>query len=336
MVAFFSIIVFSLVGNRRIMKKIIIGIHGLGNKPPEDLLERWWKQAIFDGLNDCNLQVQDFDFDLVYWADVLHSQPLDPEEQNKKNRFYLPGKYISEHYPVSYGPMNIGKKAIEYLGERYEKIWMEGILPLNKPSLTGFFVHFHFRDMETYYAPELINYKGEKRPAKDCITGQFFQKLQKYRDRDILLIAHSMGSNIAFDTLMDYPTELKIDTFVTVGSPLGQKYFINKILETQKDNTGYELRVPGNITKNWYNLSDTGDQVVQNHGLEEIYAESSRKVKVTDKQVHNYYSNSGTNNPHNSFGYLRTPEMAEIIYSFLSYHKPGLFTRIWKKMKKAE
>ena len=31
------------------MAKVIIGIHGLGNKPPKDILEKWWKLSIEEG-----------------------------------------------------------------------------------------------------------------------------------------------------------------------------------------------------------------------------------------------------------------------------------------------
>ena len=33
------------------MSKVIIGIHGLGNKPQKNLLEEWWKAAINEGFN---------------------------------------------------------------------------------------------------------------------------------------------------------------------------------------------------------------------------------------------------------------------------------------------
>ncbi len=62
------------------MSKIIIGIHGLGNKPPKELLARWWKEAILEGLRKNNYSAKDFNFELVYWADILHKNPLDPNE----------------------------------------------------------------------------------------------------------------------------------------------------------------------------------------------------------------------------------------------------------------
>jgi len=42
--------------------KIIIGIHGLGNKPPKTILEKWWRQAIEDGLKFNKYSETKFDF----------------------------------------------------------------------------------------------------------------------------------------------------------------------------------------------------------------------------------------------------------------------------------
>ena len=60
------------------MDKIIIGIHGLGNKPPKDLFDNWWQQSIAEGLKRIGRPRHDFNFELVYWADSLHPVPLNP------------------------------------------------------------------------------------------------------------------------------------------------------------------------------------------------------------------------------------------------------------------
>jgi len=58
------------------MRKVIIGIHGLGNKPPKYLLQRWWKDAMIEGLNSSDIQQSLPKFELVYWADILYEKPL--------------------------------------------------------------------------------------------------------------------------------------------------------------------------------------------------------------------------------------------------------------------
>ena len=48
------------------MKTIILGIHGLGNKPSELLLKKWWKEAIIEGLDRIDKEMLSIPFDLVY------------------------------------------------------------------------------------------------------------------------------------------------------------------------------------------------------------------------------------------------------------------------------
>ena len=58
---------------RKLMSKIIIGIHGLGNKPSRAILKEWWQKSIAEGLNKYNYPINQFEFELVYWADILTS-----------------------------------------------------------------------------------------------------------------------------------------------------------------------------------------------------------------------------------------------------------------------
>ncbi len=37
------------------MKKVIIAIHGLGNKPSKKILQKWWKEAILEGFSASEL-----------------------------------------------------------------------------------------------------------------------------------------------------------------------------------------------------------------------------------------------------------------------------------------
>src|ERR1035437_5973608 len=110
-----------------------------------------------------------------------------------------------------------------------------------------------------------------------------------------------------------------------LGSPLGQKYVLHKILEEQKHNSGNKLKITENIQRNWYNLSDLEDQVALNHLLAEIYVSNSKGVKIIYELIQNNINENGTRNPHSSSGYLRTPEFTKIVHSFLSHKKFNLF-----------
>jgi hypothetical protein len=306
------------------MSKIIIGIHGLGNKPPKAILADWWQKSIFDGLKKYNHSINNFDFDFVYWADILHPHPLDPDEVKKFSPYYLKNKYQSEQSLNSFEWSGLRTKTREYLEKFYGKIIVNEVLSLKYPSLTDLFIHMNMKDLESYYSSSYINLNGARILTKLAIVERLDDITKKHRNKKILLISHSMGSIIAYDALLDLP-DAEIDTLISIGSPLGQKFVLNKILEQQKNNPEIKLKVPGNIRKSWYNLSDLDDQVALNHLLANVYTPNSNGVKIIDKIVQNNFTDNGLRNPHSAYGYLRTPELAEIVNSFLSHKKFSLF-----------
>lgn len=312
------------------MSKVIIGIHGLGNKPPKNILKDWWEKSILEGLNKYNFPARDFEFELVYWADILNKEPLLPEETNKLSSLYLAERYVPEPIPLPEEPPGFRKKAADYLEKYYEKILVNGVMSLNHPSLTDLFIHFSLRDLEAYYSSSTIYYQGIKRLVRDVMIERLTDVLHKHKKKEILLVAHSMGAIIAHDVLTDHIADINIDTLVTIGSPLGQKYVLNKITSEQEGNLKNKLKVPECIGKNWYNLSDLEDQVAFTHTLSEIYECNSKGLKVIDKLVKNNYMISGNRNPHKSYGYLRTREFAEIFSEFTTPEKRGLFSFLKK------
>ena len=49
------------------MASVIIGTHGLANKPEKQLLSDWWETAIKEGLKkNCEVHDPDFQFIMVY------------------------------------------------------------------------------------------------------------------------------------------------------------------------------------------------------------------------------------------------------------------------------
>lgn len=307
------------------MSIIIIGIHGIGNKPPQELLAKWWKEALLEGLRKNNHPVKDFNFELVYWADILHKNPLDPNETNKENPLYLNEPYIPEGKSIIREETGSRQKALEYLDKYSKNILVNGVLSLSIPTLTELFIHRHLRDLEEYYSNSFTLINKKKRLIREVIIDRLVEVLKKHNRKSIFLVAHSMGSIIAYDALKYYAPEIKIEMLATIGSPLGQEYVINKIQSEPPPDENKKFIVPDNIRLGWYNFSDVKDQVAVNHDLKKIYTENSRGIKIKDVLVHNYYRNSETRNPHKSYGYLRTPEFSEVLNLFLISRKFGLF-----------
>jgi hypothetical protein len=69
--------------------RVIIGIHGLANKPPADEKSRWWKTALAEGLTrNEGLADPDFSFEFVYWADLRYETPLSEDDNREPYRPY--------------------------------------------------------------------------------------------------------------------------------------------------------------------------------------------------------------------------------------------------------
>ena len=237
----------------------------------------------------------------------------------------MKNKYLPESVSNFIESSGLRKKAKEYFDKFYGKILVKEVLSLKYPSLTDLFVHINMRDLENYYSSSNINYNNTSTLTRHAVIERLTDTLKKHKNKKILLISHSMGSIISHDTLIDYLPDLKIDTLISIGSPLGQKYVLKKMLGEQKENSDKKLRVPENIIRNWYNQSDLDDQVALNHLLAEIYLPNSKGVKIIDRLVQNNFMDNGIRNSHSSYGYLRTPELAEIVYSFLVHKKYNLF-----------
>jgi hypothetical protein len=298
-------------------KKIIITVHGLKNQPPSWLLKFWWKRAVREGLFNINKKKIFIKFKMAYWADVLYPAPLIPYFPGEKSPRYLDEPYV-KGVKISRGSLikKIKLKLLNRAESAIDSIFFGKHKLINLDSLFDELIKHLFRDLDIYYNLEPA---GNEASVKSKIRGRLARLLKRYRNYDILLIAHSMGSIIAYDTLRELSTGNDINTLVTIGSPLGLPYVIKKILmnDKLKYEEGMLLPCPENIRKAWYNFSDPDDKVSIIYRLGKNYKNNTRGIGPVDITVENNYIYNKNRNPHKAYGYLRTPELAEIISKFL-------------------
>ena len=273
---------------------------------------------------------------MAYWTHCLYESPLDSAIRDEKDPLYINEPYVRlKGEQKEEKPNELRKKILHTLVAKMEKLLLNDDLTINYSSITDFVIHHFFSDFEKYYKADCMISTEQDCKARDSIDMQLANVLKKNRKNKILLIAHSMGSIVAYHVLTEIVPSIPIDTFVTIGSPLGLPVIKSKIVaeRREKDPDDFRLTTPENILSNWYNLADLKDKIAIDYTLRDDYEENSRHVRVIDKIVNNNYEYKEIKNHHKSFGYLRTPEMVEIIDKFLKSERRTLFSWIKRMLR---
>lgn len=154
--------------------------------------------------------------------------------------------------------------------------------------------------------------------------GQQVRELLKVRLRQmlakgerILIIAHSMGSVIAYDTLWELTHIEKnpgrVD-LLTLGSPLGMRFTQERLRGVRERGT---QRYPHNI-RHWFNVAAQGDLTALDPTLRDDFGsmlELGVVESITDINggIFNYFHDDEGLNVHRSYGYLVNPKVGEVI-----------------------
>ena len=134
--------------------------------------------------------------------------------------------------------------------------------------------------------------------------------------RPVLLIAHSMGSIIAYDSLWELShvgrDHAQVDLFLTMGSPLGRRYMQERLKGAAKSGYG---RYPANIRR-WINLAAVGDLTALDRDLANDFTEMLELGLVEsfkDEAITTHYRLNGELNVHAEYGYLVNEKTARTI-----------------------
>ena len=296
------------------MAKVIIGIHGLGNKPPKHILAEWWKTSILEGLKNAGLPIPKFKFELVYWADIVYENPENPNITDKEDPYYLEDPYTPS--PLETGEIknhSFRKKVLQFIEHQLDKVFLNEDLSLNYAEVSDAIMHKYFMELEMYYGSSKSHLE-----IKQKIRNRLLRIIKKYKFDDILLIGHSMGSIIAYDVLQFEIQKQKINTFVTMGSPLGLPFIIAKIAkEIKVAHPELKINTPECVSSAWLNFSDLEDKVALNFDLNNDFSSNSKGIQAADYEIINDYVINGEYNPHKSYGYLRSKEFIINLNSFL-------------------
>lgn len=170
-------------------------------------------------------------------------------------------------------------------------------------------------------AEELDRYFKNEDKIASQIREQLKQELRPILENNgkVLLIGHSLGSVISYDTLWTL-SQLehlpgKVDLFLTIGSPLGMNYVQKRLLGNKHKD--HMKKYPTNI-RNWINISAVGDITPLDRNFADDYKgmlkpENTQSITDHSKEIYTFFRNEEGLNFHRSYGYLVSPAAGNVI-----------------------
>lgn len=183
-------------------------------------------------------------------------------------------------------------------------------LPFLIPQVADERLELHLEDLRRYVRNESDVAEAIRRLVKLPL------RAAEKSGRPVLLIGHSMGSVIAWDTLWEMSREsgddVRVDLLLTMGSPLGQRYIQRRLLGTGEQGG---RRYPDNIRR-WVNVAAIGELTAIDMRLANDFAEMVQlglTESIEDFAVFNHYRANGELNVHSEYGYLINETTATVI-----------------------
>ena len=304
-------------------------IHGISNKPPADDLLRIWRRAVAEAAEPLPLGDLGVTSSLVYWADLLYGAPVEDlsgyegTQENTAEAVDAAGGAIppQPHTPdeaaflqglrakmtqlpdaeIEAGEAPPVPEQPQGALERVPLPWF-----IKKQFLNAFLrdVHHYLFDVE--YAPA----GGTPTRIQQTIRQRFVDVLGASSvTRPHVVVAHSLGTVIAYDCLRRVAHCQAVDGLITLGSPLGLDEVQDKLQPGWSRACGYPDE---KLAGAWVNLFDRLDPVC---GFDPMLGNDYRRsdaVAVEDVAV----QNDGAWR-HSATKYLRQPAFCQALRRLL-------------------
>lgn len=275
---------------------LIVYVPGLKPKPPAELHERELIRCLREGIRRIDAEIADDiagAFHLVSWTYDFYGEHRDMALDLADIDGVLT-KMTADQEDI----------AIVTSWRRRFTQWLfrtADFLPFLIPHFATEELEIHLRDFNKY----LRNNQGVSEAARQKVKSVITEAAEA--GRPILLLGHSMGSVIAYESLWQLSREMKkeltVDLYLTTGSPLGQSIVQRHLMGSHSK--GVE-KFPANIRR-WINIAAVGELTAIDRALKNDFSEMIRlnlTGDIDDRDSYNYYHMHGSLNVHAEYGYL--------------------------------
>lgn len=299
-------------------------IHGRSFKPAKSALKKLWIEALRHGL-ERDLTPAKLDkfnaanIDMVYYGD--HS-----------NRFLRSlGKKYNEDDDIADRKdtlANLKRYAAHQFNKRsYKKVpGRSSFKELLADVGATLFGSIHLGDnLIEAAAPDIAHYWDEDTQFGSDVRFEMTDPLKRAMRRDdkILVISHSLGTMVSYDTFWKFShageyrqdfANKQIDLWITLGSPLGDETVKRKLRGAGASGL---RRYPHNV-KRWVNFAAEDDFISHDEDVGNDFKEMNKLgTIIDDHDIYNLAIREGKSNPHNSSGYLVHPAVIKAVGDFL-------------------
>ena len=304
-------------------------IHGIANKPPADDLLQIWRRAVAEAAEPLPLGDLGVTSSIVYWADLLYGAPVEDVsafEAALENTAEVVDGAGGAAPPVPHTPEEaafLGSLRAKMTSLPDEAIDAEPIPAapgqpqgaLERVPLPWFvkkrFLNAFLRDVHHYlFDVEFAPPGGTAVRIQQTIRQRFVDGLGVPSvTRPHVVVAHSLGTVIAYDCMKRVAGCQPVDGFITLGSPLGLDEVQDKLQPGWSRSSGFPHET---LTGGWVNLFDRLDPVC---GLDPVLGNDfcrSDAVTVEDVAVQNHGAWR-----HSATKYLRQPAFTQALRRLL-------------------
>ncbi len=290
-------------------KPSIIYVPGMKPKPPtsEHAAVLW--RCLIDGVRRADPAIaaemahHERDFQLVAWTQLFYSEQRDLSLD-------LPGV---ERMLAMDGPEDRDIREARHWHKRIGKLiyLMSDAFPILIDLVANPELKATLHDTQRYFR----NHGNVANRIRQMVADALWKAWND--ERRIILIGHSLGSVIAYDVLWELSrrqaSDLHVDRFVTIGSPLGMNFVQHRVLSARERD---ETRYPNNIGR-WDNLSAVGEMTA----LDRVFADDFKPMlemnlidSITDHpDLINYFRGPDGLNVHKCYGYMANRKTGAVI-----------------------
>lgn len=302
------------------MSKTILLVHGRHFKPPKESLKKLWTEALRHGIQrDREDAISAFDsvnIELVYYGN--HSNDFLSQALNIPYKNDTSSRRKTLEQLKQYRRRDFNRRNYENLPGRD---WVPEALA---DVFGGILSALRLSDLAIKKAaPDMGEYWNRESEFGSKVRFQMISPLKKAMDRDdkIMVISHSLGTMISYDTFWKFCrmgeyrpkyTDKKIDLWLTLGSPLGDETVRRRVRGASLVG---ERRFPNNIRR-WINVAAEDDFISHDQNVANDYQgmKKHRLIRsITDKRIYNLALRNGKANPHHGAGYLIHPYVAGVV-----------------------